>query len=229
MNTDLTRELLSFDPLQAAEDLTGKHYQEDESTSALGFALALSHGAAKNEHLLEQGDTTLSNELDRYTHIITEMGFEKVLELPFMGKAWGSEPPKQETYFIYAHKQRGLLLSFDTFDTDSINGGHIYYCWHPKDGLAGKYGITSSGHWVGDEDGHDGYWAGYHDCREALRYKMDALAAAGTFLSSWPADHNHFLWLLHYMDTKADKYDYKAINAERIAMLPDWVREMIGC
>jgi hypothetical protein len=36
------------------------------------------------------------------------------------------------------------------------------------------------------------------------------------------------MWLLHYMDTKVKGYDYKAITADRIAMLPEDVRTAIS-
>ena len=36
------------------------------------------------------------------------------------------------------------------------------------------------------------------------------------------------MWLLTYMDTEVDGYDYAAINARRIADLPADVRAAIG-
>lgn len=225
---DKTSTLLHFDPLQAAEDLTGLDYKVDEATSQLGLGLALLHNAKKQAHLLEIDDTTYGDSLERYTRIIEGMGFEKVLEVPFMSQTFKDEEPRQEAYYIYAHKQRGLLLAFDTFyGGTSINGGTVYYCWKPNDITGGRfrYGLTSSGTWRG---GDDGFWEGSHDCREAIRYKMDALAEVGTFISPWPAEADHFLWLLHHMDTKVDGYDYKAITEERITMMPEWVQEMLG-
>lgn len=38
-----TDNLLTFDPLDAAEQITGESHQCDEGTSALGFLLALQH------------------------------------------------------------------------------------------------------------------------------------------------------------------------------------------
>lgn len=220
-----TRDLLNFDPLDYAERLTGESCHT-EATGMLGMALAMNHNRIKNEHLKTLGDTTYGDKLDRYTQIITEMGFEQVLDLPFTGKSYNGDDPREEHYFIYAHRD-GLLLSFDTFGGNSVNGGKVCYCWKPSGPANQTYGLTSSGCFR-NYDSPDRYWAGDHDCREALQYKLNALRENGTFLQKWPADHNIFLWLLHYMDTKVDGYDYKAITAERLAMLPDWVQEMIG-
>lgn len=223
-----TADLLAYDPFSAAEQMTGCEYKDDEETAALGMLLTMAHGEQKKAHLMELDDTVLSNDLDRYVRIITEMGFEQVLRLPFDGKLF-DEAPRHEHYFIFAHRQHGLLLAFDTFDSDRVNGGKVYYCWRSKPDLdcASRYGLTSSGHYV-NYDSPDKYWVGDHDCREALRYKMQRLEDHGTFLSPWPSDNNQFLWLLHYMDSKQEGYDYEAINKERIAMLPQWVQEMIG-
>lgn len=223
-----TAELLSFDPFAAAEQMTGCEYKDDEGTSALGMLLTMAHGERKNAHLMELDDTVLSNNLDRYIRIVTEMGFEQVLKLPFSGKLFGDDEPRNEHHFIFAHRHRGLLLAFDTFGGDRVNGGKVYYCWRPDDGdVSNAYRFTSSGSWC-DFDSSNCYWFGDHDCREALRFKLQRLADNGTFLQRWPEDNKRFLWLLHYMDSKQDGYDYKAITEERIAMLPRWVQEMIG-
>jgi hypothetical protein len=63
------------------------------------------------------------------------------------------------------------------------------------------------------------------DCREAIRYYLGKMRETGTFLPVW--ENRPFLWLLHYMDTKDEGYDYKAITASRIAQLPEHVRNAI--
>jgi hypothetical protein len=47
----------------------------------------------------------------------------------------------------------------------------------------------------------------------------------GEFLPQWV--EQPLLWLLHYRDTDTPDYDYAAINAERIGLLPRWVQTMI--
>lgn len=220
-----TDELLKFDPLDAAEQITGASYKCDEGTSALGFLLALRHNEVKNAHLEAAGDTTLSNELDRYVSIITNMGFELVLDLPFDSPGWGDDDPvRHEHYYIYAHRD-GLLLGFDTYGETRVNGGEVYYCWKPS--VENYWNCTSSGSMYYDNQG-DKYWGGDHDCREAIRHKINTLRSNGSFYAQWPKSNGIFLWLLHHQDTKEAGYDYNAINAERIAMLPEWVQTMIN-
>lgn len=226
--------ILTFDPLQAAEDLTGRSMHDDDTVGMLGMLIAVKHNAVKNEQLVSMDDTTLQNDLDRYIRIITEMGFEQVLGLPFDAPGWGeSDPVRHEHLYIFAHRD-GLLLSFDTYNEIKVNSGKVYYCWEPNDNIEEAYRCTSSGGWYSFDpetrpSRHNAdYWAGDHDAREALRHNINKLRAHGTFLPKWPVGNKLFLWLLHYRDTKEDGYDYKAINQKRIAMLPDWVREMIG-
>ncbi len=218
-------QLLRFDPLAEAERITGDTYKFNESTALLGLGLAVRHNKLKRDVLVASGDTTMSNKLANYVSIIESMGFEKVLTVPFVAKGWSpADPDRNENLFIYAHRD-GMLLVFDTYNSDDVNGGDLYYCI--KLDTNGRYGVTSSGGYrkYGTEDQ---YWGGYHDCREALRYNINKLRANGQFLAQWPEDHDVFLWLLHHGDTKDENYDYKAINAERIALLPQWVRTMIA-
>ena len=56
-------------------------------------------------------------------------------------------------------------------------------------------------------------------------FNLGRLAKHGTFVSPWV--ERPFLWLLNYMDTKTEGYDYKAINEARIAKLPEHVRTCI--
>lgn len=211
--------ILRFDPLDAAERLTGKSSYE---TIAVGLVLAQQHAELKREVLTQRGDTTFNDTLPRYLSVIETAGFEKVLEVPFLDDS--RETHYENALLIYARRD-GLLLSFDTyFGNKSVNSGYLYYHWKPYQmpSRDNRYysSHTSSGGW------HYGIWVGNADCREGLIYHIDRLAANGEFLPKWK--EKPFLWLLHYMDAKQPNYDYKAINAERIAMLPSWVQEMIS-
>lgn len=207
-------EMLTFDPLGTAERITGSSIHDDGSPAiGLGLALSIQHNARKEAALYAAGDTTFSDGLDRYLGIIEANGFERVLALPFMGH------DTQETLYVYASRD-GLLLRFDTHQGDRVNGGSVYYNWKPSD-IATMHRHTSSGGFVTDE-----VWAGDHDAREALIFKMNTLRANGELVSPWVKRPS--LWLLHYMDSKAEGYDYKAINEARISTLPQWVRDFIA-
>lgn len=218
--TDMDR-LLGFDPLDTAERITGR---EGDAAMGLGLLLVQAHVAAKRQALEQRDDTQLSNRVDRYLRICGELGFEQVLCLPFVGHGWSGEEPSEEHLHILAHRD-GLLLKFDTFGTRDVNGASVYYNWRPRDLNAG-WGCTSSGRYHEfDRENNTGLWSGDHDAREALRHKIQRLRDNGEFLSRWR--YPPFLWLLHHMDTKVDGYDHEAINRERIALLPEWVRTMI--
>jgi len=213
------RHLLQTDALAVAETVTGKSYKEDDATQSLGFLMHIANGDAKRKALLERDDTTFSTSLSRYQRIISNYGFREVLRIPFEGR-YGPD-----TFFIYWHDD-GLLLKFDTFGWDqdesepNVNGGKVHYCWRPNEDV-NRWDLTNSGQMT-----DSGVWAGDHDCREALIFNLEQLRANGEFVKPWVG--RHFLWLLHYMDTKDDGYDYKAITTERAAMLPVDVREVIG-
>lgn len=214
-------DLLKFDPLDTAEKITGTSIHDDggldNPSMALGFLLAQDHAKAKTEWLTELGDTTFSNKLDRYQSIIEKYGFEKVLEDTFAANG------RFETYFIYAHKN-GLLLSFDTFGGDRVNGGHVYYNWKPLVEIGEAWECTSSG---GYHDTAQGLvWAGYHDCREALIHNLNKLNNRGQFVTPWTKPP--FLWLLHYGDSKSKDYDHVAITKARIERMPEWVQRFIS-
>ena len=86
-SNDPLRELLTFDPLDAAEKITGGSIHDDVSlggltpTMSLGFLLMRSHSDAKRDVLMDRGDTTHGDTLDRYLSIIETAGFEQALRI----------------------------------------------------------------------------------------------------------------------------------------------------
>ncbi|MBK5958070.1 hypothetical protein CCR97_08045 [Rhodoplanes elegans] len=208
-------DLLSFDPLAAAEGLTGERMGEslNDETAALGLLFACTHSKMKRDALHEVGDTTYGDSLARYLSILDRLGFEQVL-----ADEWpSSHNGVIETFFVFAHRD-GLLLSFDTFRGNTVNAAKVSYNWMPK--VDDWRNVRSSGHM------NDGVWVGYHDAREALCHNLMKLRNRGEFVCPWI--EQPFLWLLHYDDTKQPNYDYAAITSERISRLPQWVRDFIS-
>lgn len=223
-------DLLNFDALAEAEKIRGTSYKEDNATSMLGLALQFDKVQSLRAALDARDDTKLSETVSNYLRIAQSEGFEIVLQLPFTGR-WRGGVERQETLYVLFNAKEGILLKFDTYNSKDVNGGKFYYNWRPNPGVE-TWRVTSSGGWHGT--GEDSYWVGDHDCREALRHHLAKLRQNGAFLTPWR--DMPFLWLLHYMDTKDAEggsllyngYDYKAITAERIAMLPDFVQVAIG-
>tara|TARA_R110000824_G_scaffold12226_7_gene53632 strand:- start:51350 stop:52162 length:813 start_codon:yes stop_codon:yes gene_type:complete len=223
---NILKNALKTDPLGEAEKEIGAGYNDPDpllgdAVTALGMKKMWENQAVKDEILKKRKDTLFRNTKDYYLAVIEENGFEKVLEIPFVSH------DKQETYFVYWHPD-GLLLSFDTFNEDGINGGKIKYNWTANDWEKMPWGILSS-HAPFKTCQNNGeeieYISGDHDAREALIYNMDQLREHGTFLSPWK--EQGFLWLLHHGDTKDEVFDYQAITEERIKMLPQHVQDAI--
>ena len=61
MKNEEIKDVLSFDALQEAENLTGKSYKDDKATEALGFIAHIQNGKRKEQMLKSLGDTTFSN------------------------------------------------------------------------------------------------------------------------------------------------------------------------
>jgi hypothetical protein len=202
---------LRFDPLAAAEYLTGESYKDDTKTSRLGFALALQHNAAKEALLRGRADSFFAMDFRPSLDLFTDLGFEEVLRDTFVGRNGADE-----TYVILWHPD-GILATCESYSGTSRNSAKVYYNYrHESGGYPGL--LISSGSMHGD------VWAGDHDAREGVRHNLRLMRNEGEFLSPWVV--RPWLWLLAYSDTDGD-YDYAAINAERISRLPEHVRRAI--
>lgn len=217
-NAEFLDRLLRFDPLAEAETITGSSYKGDPDTRALGFMLLQQNGAIKQQLLEVRGDTTFNNQLDRYLEIVAKEGFREILRVPFTSR-WN----EQECLYVMYHDGDGILLTFDTYCGEKVNGGKFYYNIKMKPDEP-NWHVISSGHYC--QVGDDYVWVGDHDCREALRHHIAQLRAHGEFIKEWI--EQPFLWLLHHGDTKDDNYDHKEITAERIAMFPIEVQKAIA-
>lgn len=245
-NGDNLDEMLRFDPLDAAEKITGENHKSSTRTTGLGMLLMMNNNDRKRKALHERGDTCFTEETDNYQRIIQKNGFKKVLELDFITKkGYDSQKEQPEKFFVYWHDD-GLVLVMDTSNLTTRNSAKVYYNWRPKDYK--NIRVTSSGSFDYEDgqpsirydykkepdpnNGRPMFWTGDHDAREAIVHNMDALREHGEFMRPWKKAP--FLWFLHHGDTdnRDEKgnalYDSKAINAERIALLPDYVRECIG-
>lgn len=215
LDDEMLHSLLRYDALADAEEIRGTSYKDDEGTSALGFVLMRRAADMKAEILGQAGDTVFNNELGRYLDIVTGYGFMPAYEEKFQGPISDCE----ETYHILYHPSFGLLLSFDTFRGDHVNGGKIYYNWRPAEEGWSRW--TSSGHMR-----DDGVWVGDHDAREALLFNLRMLRENGKFVSPWA--ERPFLWLCHSGDRRFEPTqdgwaERKVMIDRRLASLPEFV------
>lgn len=217
-------EALRFDPLNTAKKITEEQNPGGDYTP-LGFVLHTLHTDKKNAMLIANGDTTLSNRLDRYLEIAFSIGFRTVLTLPF------THENNTETFYVL-YRNPGVILHFDTYCGSSVNGGSFYYNWIPNEDNLKPNDVTSSGQWrKNDEDVW--VWVGDHDCREALKHHMSRLETYGKFLNPWQfKGHKH---LCHHADWRElSKLPIDALakeanrrTRERWAMLPADVQAVI--
>ena len=235
------RDVLKFDPLLAAEEITGNSYKTDKVTEDLGLALMFQHIEHKNSILNKTGDSTYSMDVLEYQDILKSIGFE-------LAKSWNfTVKEREETEYIYGHQKLGIILYFTTYGS-SVNSGSFYYCWKPNNRNVGNR-VTSSGryesesheNWRGDERfeieyPEDLYWAGNHDCREGIRYNISQLKRNGTFYPIWPKPSQcRKMPGLYFMNT-ADWEEVKPGSRETInfvflkkySELPDWCAGIIG-
>jgi len=246
INKDID-EALRFDSLSAAEKLTGTSYKEDDQTMALGFAMNLAHSKRKRSLLSAANDTYFSMPFDSAVEVMELAGFEIVLTEKFFGKTyWDDEVAVEETFHILWHPD-GILAEMDSYKGKSMNSGKIYYnvVFNPdlfqyvydydtdeqvlapegtrgyctSDGVS-VHDYTSSGSYF-DYDG-ESVWVGDHDSREGVRHKINALREIGAFLPQWR--ERPFMWLVHHNENSDN---YEQITEERIARLPEHVRNAI--
>lgn len=160
---------------------------------------------------------------------VEEFGFKQVLDVPFMN----DDNTTQEHLYVYFHYQYGILLEFDTYGGNGVNGGNYYYQWSPTL----FHPCFSSGGWVNVKE--TPLWEGHGDCRSGMFESITQLAHDGRFVTPWIEASRIFVpTLVHYMDhfrtgTWDEGYELyrkalKEITPERFKMLPLLVQSAIG-
>ncbi len=176
-------DMLKFDALDVAEQVTGKSYKEDKVTESLGVGLHLLHVQEKRQALEEAGDTHYSSSIEWYQMVATGLGFMTMYEETFKCKT----SKQEETKYICYRERGGILLVWDTY-RGNANNSHFYYNWEPKPEVE-HYEYTSSGSWVNIE-GEDELrvWAGNHHAIEALKFNLLGLEQTGKFITPYIED-----------------------------------------
>jgi len=136
--------LKKIDPLAEAEKFAEELGIEKKDVQALGFFAHIEKCKVMN-HLMDiTDDTKFNNTLKDYTRKIEDFGFVKVYEKAFYILDRDTGKRKRDRHFIYFHYEYSILLNFDTYRNESVNGGTFYYNWSPND-VEAKRVCTSSG------------------------------------------------------------------------------------
>lgn len=210
---------LNFDPLAAAEQITGRSYKEDDGVGFLGMTLMANRSKALDAMLA--GDTRYGMKMDAMREIAKSDGYRQVLVVPLVGTRSGEGLP--ESLEVWFDDRRGILLVFSSYMTTGLNEASVYYNWKPTSERWRE--LTSSGGL------QKGVWCGDHDARDAMRFNMRRLEQNGEFVTPWV--HRPYLSLMSYPDwtedAKTDLSSVSRIRDERLAMLPEDVRAAITC
>lgn len=204
---------LSFDPLGAAERITGASYKDDATTSSLGFGMALAHNQHKEALLKKTADSYFSMSFAEQMDLFAGLGFDEVYRETFDG-GHGTD-----TYVILWHPD-GLLATCESYMGTHRNTAKVHYNYRHQSGGYPGYRLISSGRL------EDDVWIGDHDAREGIRHNLDAMRAEGTFLAAWV--ERPFLSLLNYAEYKGGRPQFEAIREAKIAALPEHVRKAIS-
>ena len=230
---------LKFDALAEAEKITGKSYKNDELTESLGFLMHIEAGAAKKKLLQEAGDTHFRMTPQEFIDVIVGYGFEVGYMEQFVDDHY--DEPSNSTLYIFFHREKGLILKFDTyFNGTSVNSAKVYYnfqvdekgCLGEVEGYEGPHlwHYTSSGHY--EEVDGDPIWIGDHDARERLLHNMRKIEEIGHFLPVWRKAP--FARFLHYTEYNRGPYKssdqdvYDAINKKRIDSFCPQLKEIMA-
>lgn len=182
-------EVLRYDGLADAEEMTGASYKDSEFTEAIGMQNVMEHIQKKRAKLEQLGDSHYRMRFPAFIELVLSLGFEEIYRQEFVGEdSWNRNC--DELYLVFWNK--GVLLTAESY-RGSINRTNFYYCWKPNPGER-IFDFIENGREF------DGVLCGHHDGREALRYNYQKLLAHGTFLENWV--DQPFLWLVNYMEVK---------------------------
>ena len=198
---------LNFDPLQAAEDITGD--PQNPLTDILAIRMAVDNSNRKDTLLKSIRDTTFSMGMKEYIANVLAFGFEIIYDKVFTGR-----DQEKERHCILFHHQYGVLLNVDSFQGHR-NTAKAYFNFKAQ-----KDRFKELRH-VGLSGTHGGILESF-DARESIRFKIQSMLQNGAFIQNW--EEKPFLWLLNFSD---DSDKYKSINQKMIESFPESVKNKI--
>lgn len=215
------QELLDFDPLGAAERITGGFFQTDPTTARLGMDLFSAHVDAKLDALKQSYDTYSGMPFEEHLGVYADLGFDIVLDDPFTGT------DQQQERMVVLWRPDGLLGVCESYRSwRSTNTSYVHFAWRPHDPEA-WWSIGGSGSMEG------GVRFGDKDVREGLRHLVGRLEREGSLLPVWegrPAFDRPWTHMGTYMewDNGRGKDTWDAVRLARFRRLPEHVRRAVG-
>lgn len=218
INNELIEHLLSIDVVTEAEKTTKHKYEEHNLTQRLAALNFIKKNQKLAKELKANQDTYRSMRYLDFINTTMFEGFKPIYNESFSAK--DGNKIVTEVLLVLYHEAKGILLVAESFGGSMINSADMYYNWVPN---------QTDKEWIrgistGEFDTTKIVWAGKHDVKEALKYKLDLLQRKGFFISQW-VKRPH-VWLVNYVEANATK-DYEAINQKKMKTFPEAVRKAI--
>ena len=224
LRTNGNDDICEADPLDIAEKLIGT---TDGSAFGLGFLLMHAKKQIWEKQAAKTNDTIFHMSMKDYLAIVEQLGFKKILEVPFV-----SDDTTPVDNVQYHYWRDGLLLVCDTFawrkeEELDRNSAVLYFNLVPKDLETSVFEVThlSGGFdfsypesdklthselcvlkdrcWKAPNRNDYYTFVGQLDAREGLRKQLSCLERFCTILPKWRTyPHLH---LLHYAEYKEIK------------------------
>lgn len=213
---------LRFDALDSAEKLTGKYYQTDEKTANIGLFLHILKNEDLRKRLIQNCDTYFGQSLKDYIQTIKTLNFVQIYEEEFLCES----TEKTENHYCFINWDLGVLLNFESYKKNVVNGGDYYYNWQPNDFKNYPHECISSGSFCKSTDKYIN--VGYRDCREGVKYYLTLMMNYGQFVKPWV--ETPFYWITNRQDfknqDKQDKQDIrfshlKTVTEKRLNQFPE--------
>lgn len=209
--------VMSLDPLGEIEDRTGIHHSHPvlgDLATVVSIPLFQAKGAVIEREMRARGDTFPEMTLSDYENALAAEGFELVLTEPVEVHSYSAP----SDLLVHAHPA-GMLAYVCTYGEDRRPGGmnpNLVLNWR-GDTSALPFGFSGTTTKAETTDLRINIDTG-------LRLRLAALRALGEVVSPW--EKQPFIYLLSYKEgcDRQSFGTYKALNAERIAKLPTWVR-----
>lgn len=164
--------------------------------------------------------------LSKMMRIISELGFEQVLDLDFEIPGPIMDEIQEEHFYIYAHPD-GMIIVFDTYLNTHVKGGCIYFNLQLNEDIT-HFDLTRLVGASGELSNKvPNVFSGYVSLNTTfgIRETITVLKSNGTILQTWI--DRLFLWFLHSRDLEGDFGDHQRITNARLLLLPMWVQKIV--
>jgi len=219
INNELIEHLLAYDVITEAEKITMHKYKEHNLTQRLAALNFVKKNQKLAKELKANQDTYRSMRYLDFINTVMFEGFRPVYNESFSAKDYGGKSVT-EVLLAFYHEAKGILLVAESFGGTMINSAEMYYNWVPNQMDSEWIRAISSGEFEKTKV----VWAGKHDIKEALKYKMDLLHRKGFFTPQW-VKRPH-VWLVNYVEANTTK-EYEKINQKKMSTFPEAVRKAI--